>query len=220
MTQEIVNTNAFSEAMEIILKDGFEGLSPAVEILINSAMQIERSRALNAEPYQRIEQRKGYGNGYKPKTVSSRLGKLNLQIPQVRGNTEFYPTALEKGERSERALKLSMAEMYIQGVSTRKVNQVLKQLCGLEISSSQVSNTAKLLDEELSKWRNRKLEKIVYLQLDARYEKVRVDGSVINVAVLIATGVKSDGRRSVLGTSVSLSEAEVHWRDFLRSLKD
>ena len=212
--------SAISTALEQIIENGFDGLDTAVSILINEAMRIERSRVLEAEPWQRTERRKGYANGYKPKTVKSRVGELALQIPQVRGGTAFYPSALEKGLRSERALTLAMAEMYINGVSTRKVNDVLKELCGLEVTSTQVSRAAGLLDEQLEKWRNRPLGHTPFVQLDARYEKVRHGGSVINCAVLIATGVTVEGRRSVLGVSVSLSEAEAHWRAFLSSLKD
>ena len=212
--------SAISMALEQIIENGFEGLDTAVSILINEAMRIERSRVLEAEPWQRTETRKGYANGYKTKSVESRIGKLALQIPQVRGPLQFYPNALEKGLRSERALKLAMAEMYINGVSTRKVNEVLKELCGLEVTSTQVSRATGLLDEELEKWRNRPLGHTPFIQLDARYEKVRHGGSVVNCAVLIATGVTLEGQRSVLGVSVSLSEAEAHWRAFLASLKD
>jgi transposase-like protein len=144
---------------------------------------------------------------------------LNLQVPQTR-DTDFYPSALERGERSERALKLAVAEMYVQGVSTRKVAEITQELCGLEVSSTQVSRAAQLLDEELESWRTRSLETVPYLILDARYEKVRHAGSLRDCAVLIAIGILPDGRRSVLGVSVSLSEAEVHWRTFLKSLID
>jgi putative transposase len=212
--------SAILTALEQIIENGFDGLDTAVSILINEAMRIERSRVLEAEPWQRTEARKGYANGYKPKTVKSRVGKLALQIPQVRGGIPFYPNVLEKGLRSERALTLAMAEMYINGVSTRKVNQVLKDLCGLEVTSTQVSRATELLDEELEKWRNRPLGHTPFVQLDARYEKVRHGGSVLSCAVLIATGVTVEGQRSVLGVSVSLSEAEVHWRAFLSSLKN
>jgi len=196
-----------------------EGLGEAVSILINEAMKAERSSVLNAQPWKRTENRTGYANGFKDKSVLSKLGKLNLNIPQVRGGVEFYPSALEKGIRSERALKLALAEMYVQGVSTRKVTAILEKLCGLEISSTQVSNATKQLDEELERWRNRPIGRIQFLQLDARYEKVRQDGVVMSCAVLIATGVMEDGRRIILGTSVSLSEAEIHWRQFLLDLK-
>jgi len=153
--------------------------------------------------------------------VATRLGALALQVPQVRGEVEFYPSALERGVRSERALKLAVAEMYVQGVSTRRVTEVLEKLCGgMEISSGQVSRVAQMLDEELSTWRLRPLDEVPYLVLDARYEKVRHGGAVVSCAVLVAVGLDLLGHRSVLGVSVSLSEAEVHWRDFLGSLQD
>ncbi|MFK5954697.1 MAG: transposase, partial [Desulfobacterium sp.] len=204
---------------EIINAGGMENLGEAISILMNEAMKVERSSVLNAQPWQRTDSRTGYANGFKDKTVMTKLGKLLLNVPQVRGDVEFYPSALEKGIRSEKALKLAMAEMYIQGVSTRKVTKVLKKLCGLEISSTQVSNASKLLDEELEKWRNRPIGRIQYLQIDARYEKVRQDGMVLSCAVLVAIGVMEDGKRTVLGTSVSLSEAEIHWRNFFLDLK-
>jgi transposase-like protein len=113
---------------------------------------------------------------------------------------------------------LALAEMYVQGVSTRKVAAITERLCGTEISSTQVSKAAALLDEVLSAWRNRPLGTIIYLNLDARYEKVRIDGQIRDAAVLIASGVKPEGKRIILGVSVSLGEQEVHWRDFLQSL--
>ncbi len=209
----------FEELLQLLSEYGFDGMAEAIEILMNEAMKLQRADALGAMPYQRTETRRGYANGFKPKTVNSRLGRLNLQVPQTR-DVEFYPSALERGERSERALKLAVAEMYVHGVSTRKVAEITKELCGLDISSSQVSRAAALLDEELEAWRARPLGKTPYVILDARYEKVRHGGSVRDCAVLIAIGVLDDGRRCVLGVSVSLSEAEVHWRDFLKSLID
>ncbi len=218
MTQHKEDT-AIRTIFEIINSDGMEGLGEAVSILINEAMKAERSSVLHAQPWERTEHRTGQANGFKDKFVSSRLGRLHLNVPQVRGGVEFYPSALEKGIRSEKALKYAMAEMYIQGVSTRKVTSVLEKLCGLEMSSAQVSNASKLLDEELEKWRSRPIGRIEFLQLDARYEKVRQDGMVLSCAVLVATGIMEDGKRTVLGTSVSLSEAEVHWRNFFLDLK-
>ena len=123
--------------------------------------------------------------------------------------------------RSERALKLAIAEMYVQGVSTRRVTQIMEEMCGFEVSSDQVSRAAALLDEELTRWRTRPLEQATpYLILDARYEKVRQAGAVVSCAVLIAAGVRADGKRTVLGVSVSLSEAETHWREFIASLQE
>lgn len=212
-------SNARDEVVHLLAEHGFEGMAQALETLLNEAMKLERSAVLGAAPYERTEARLGYANGFKPKTVASRLGKLHLQVPQTRG-VEFYPSALERGERSERALKLALAEMYVQGVSTRKVAEITRELCGCEVSSMQVSRAAELLDAELEIWRNRPLGATPYLILDARYEKVRHGGSVVDCAVLIAIGVTPDGRRSILGVSVSLSEAEVHWRAFLKSLID
>lgn len=204
-------------AVELISEQGFAGMAEAMQILMNEAMLIERNRHLNAEPYERSESRQDYANGFKPKQLKTQLGELNLNVPQVRKG-DFYPSFLEKGLRSERSLKLALAEMYIQGVSTRKVNEILEELCGLNISSSEVSRAAKLLDEELQSFRERKLGQYVYLVLDARYEKVRQGGCVQDSAVLVAFGVGIDGKREVLGVSVALSEAEVHWRAFLESL--
>jgi putative transposase len=210
-------SNAIDQVVQLLAENGFDGMAAAIQTLMNEAMKLERAEVLRAGPYERTSERRGYANGFKPKTVNSRLGRLELQVPQTR-NVEFYPSALERGERSERALKLAVAEMYVQGVSTRKVADITRELCGLEVSSSQVSRAAALLDEELETWRNRPLGRTPYVILDARYEKVRHGGSVRDCAVLLAIGITPDGKRSVLGVSVSLSEAEVHWRDFLASL--
>lgn len=180
-------------------------------------MRIERDKHLNAKSYERTELRSGYANGFKQKQLKTRLGSLNLQVPQVR-DSNFYPSFLEKGLRSERALSLSLAEMYLQGVSTRKVGAILDEMCGFNVTSMEVSRAAKLLDDEFVQWRARPLGKYPYLILDARYEKVRQGGSVVDSAVLIAYGVDCSGVRHVLGVSVLLSEAEVHWRKFLESL--
>jgi transposase-like protein len=194
-------------------------MAEAIRLLLNEAMRIERSQVLEAEPYERTGARRGYANGYKPKTVETRVGPITFQVPQARG-ISFYPSALDRGVRSERALKLAIAEMYVQGVSTRKVTEVMRELCGLDVSSSQVSRAAALLDEELTAWRNRPLGEIRYLFLDARYEKVRHGGAVVSCAVLIAAGIDAHGHRSLLGVSVSLSEADVHWRALLASLQE
>ena len=199
---------------------GIDALGEAVGALMNFAMKIERTDTLHAEPYERTDQRRGYANGFKPKTLHSRLGDIPLQVPQVRGDVSFYPSALTRGPQTERALNLAVAEMYIQGVSTRKVEPILRKLVGHGISSSSVSRAAAELDDALAAWRDRPLDEMAvpYLILDARYEKARINGVVRDVAILIAIGVRADGKRSVLGVSVSLSEAEVHWRQFLTAL--
>ncbi len=217
MTHQM-QTTALDEITELLAEHGFDGLAQAVTVLLNEVMKLERSAALGAGPYQRTEGRTGHANGYKPKTIHTRLGPLAVEVPQARG-VEFYPSALEKGVRSERALKLAVAEMYVQGVSTRKVAAITEQLCGLEVTSSQVSRAAARLDDELEKWRGRPIGEMPYLILDARYEHVRHGGQVRSCAVLTAIGIDPKGKRSILGVSVSLSEAEAHWRDFLASLQ-
>jgi hypothetical protein len=209
----------WSDVLEILAECGFDGLAQALEILFNEAMKLERSAVLEAQPYERSERRRGYANGFKPKRLETRVGRLALAVPQTRG-VAFYPTALERGARSERALKVAVAEMYLQGVSTRKVTAVMEELCGREVTSSQVSRAVQSLDEELTVWRTRPLGEITYLLLDARYEKVRVGGSVVSCALLVAVGITPDGQRTILGLSVSLSEAEVHWRELLASLQE
>jgi putative transposase len=212
-----VNNTKILEAVELIAERGFEGMRDAMQILFNEAMLIERCRYLGVEPYERSENRQDYANGFKPKRLKTKVGELCVQVPQVR-SSEFYPSFLEKGIRSERALKIALAEMYVQGVSTRNVESILQELCGLEVSSTEVSRATKLLDEELTRWKTRPLGKYGFVIVDARYEKVRQSGCVIDSAVLIAYGINEQGRRDVLGVSVSLSEAEIHWRTFLESL--
>lgn len=214
-----IENNQFDTAMELLIANGFNGIAEAVSILMNSAMQIERSRYLKAEPYERTDQRQSYANGYKAKSVKTRVGKVSLAVPQTR-DCEFYPQSLERGLRSERALKVALAEMYVQGVSTRKVAKITEELCGFEISSSEVSRASKSLDDQLQSWRDRPLGQYSYVYMDARYEKVRHNGIVIDCAVLLAIGISPSGHREVLGVSVKLSEQEVHWRDFVSSLKD
>lgn len=218
MTHHVDNT-LLDAVCELLEAYGFDGLAEATTIVLNEAMKVERSRHLQAAPYERTAERRGYANGFKAKTVKSRLGELQLQVPKVREG-DFYPASLEKGLRSERALKVALAEMYVQGVSTRKVAAITEHLCGFAVTASEVSRAAQALDEQLATWRERPLAAYPYVYLDARYEKVRHGGLVVDVAVLLAAGVRPDGQREVLGCSVALSEQEIHWRDFLGSLKD
>ena len=205
------------ELLEQIADKGLDVLPELIRTVINTAMQIERQQFLNVSPYERSAERRGHANGYKPKTVTTRVGQVRFDVPQVR-DSSFYPQALEKGLRSERALKLALAEMYVQGVSTRRVAAITEKLIGKEVTSVQVSRAVAELDQQLEAWRNRPLGRYKYLWLDARYEKVRIDGVVRDAAVLMAAGLNLDGKREVLGVSTSLSEAEIHWRTFLESL--
>jgi putative transposase len=217
MISNLKYTPLIGEVLEELASQGVEGLCPSLEKLFNELMLIEREQFLQAIPYERTDRRKGYANGFKDKMLQTRLGKLQLQVPKTR-SSEFYPSCLEKGLRSERALGLAMAEMYVNGVSTRRVKRITEELCGLEVSSTQVSRLSKCLDEEIAVFRERPLGEMSYVFLDARYEKVRESGTVRSLAVFTATGINKEGRREVLGVSCGLSEAEVHWRLFLEDL--
>ncbi len=197
-----------AELLEQVAEQGLDFLPELIRVVVNTAMEAEREEHLGVEPYERSTRRRGHANGFKPKTVTTRMAPITFDVPQ----------ALEKGLRSERALMLALAEMYVQGVSTRKVAAITERLCGSAVSATQVSRAAILLDEVLESWRNRPLGPTVYLYLDARYEKVRMDGQIRDAAVLIASGVNPERKRLILGVSVSLREQEIHWREFLQSL--
>jgi len=218
-TQLQDNNDQMQQAYACLLQNGLDGAAEALRILVNEASRIERAQHLQAMPYERSAQRQDYANGYKSNTVLTRLGEVTFDVPQVRSGG-FYPSALERGCRSEQAMNLALAEMYVQGVSTRKVITVLQKLLGPEIniSSTQISRCTALLDDGLKAWRSRPLDDTPYVILDARYERVREAGSLVDCAVLVAIGVTTSGHRRVLGVSVALSEAEVHWRAFLDSL--
>lgn len=208
-----------AELMEQLIQTGPEGMAQAFTALFNLAMRLERERHLGAEAYERNAERRGYANGYKPKTLDTPAGTVTVQVPKTRDTAEpFFPQSLERGRRSCRAVMLAIAEMYVQGVSTRDAAKVMAEFGLKNLSSMQVSRAAALLDEELQAWRARPLSDTAYLLLDARYEKVREGGVVRDAAILSAIGIGPDGRRRVLGVSAALSEAEVHWRGFLDDL--
>ena len=217
MISNKTNKALIDEILEDFAKQGINQLKDSLEKLFNQLMTAERESAVGAAPYERSSERRGYCNGYKDKKLLTRMGELDLRVPQTR-EIEFYPSCLEKGERVEQALKCVLAEAYVQGVSTRRMKSITEELCGKEISSTQVSRFAEVLDEEVKKFRSRRLGKYRYVYLDADYQKVRSDGSVRGLAVLKAVGVNEEGIREVLGVSCSLSEAEVHWKYFLEDL--
>jgi len=218
MISDHFKDNLVDQIIKELIGQGTEGLKPVLELLLNSAMKVEREQALNAGSYERTEERHGYANGYKPKGIQTRMGALELKVPQARG-LKFYPQSIEKGLRSEKALKVAIAQMYLEGVSTRRVQDITEKLCGYEVSSTQVSRVTKELDEQFEAFRNRPIGEICYLVVDAIYLKVRHNGSVIDMAVLLAYGINNEGKREILGASTSLSEAEIHWRDFLQHLQ-
>jgi putative transposase len=202
---------AIEAVLEQLIEHGPEGIAAVFARTFEMAMRIERERFLGAGHYERTTDRRGYANGYKSKRIDTPAGTVNVAVPKTAGHgaEPFFPQSLERGCRSVRAVMLAVAEMYVKGVSTRQAEAVLREFGIENLSSSQVSRAAALLDEELEAWRNRPLGEIRYLILDARYEKMRAGGVVRDAAVLSAIGIGPDERRRVLGVSVALSEAEV-----------
>ncbi len=208
-----------------MLQDVFantDGLRRVLEAVLAVGMREEVAAHVGAEPHARGTDRRGHRNGTKPRTLATRVGELALAVPQVRGCEPYHPSMFARWQRSERALLVACGEMYFQGVSTRNVQSVLQEMCGLDISSMTVSRVAAELDEKLSAFRSRRLDPTAweYLMLDARYEKVRVDGKVVSQAVLTVVGFTALGKREVLDWRVCDSESEQTWGEVLRSLKD
>ena len=216
-----LNGDVIGELVQEVFADR-DGLKRLLEMLLHATMQAEVSRHVGAEPHQRSVGRTGYRNGLKPRKLKTRVGELELDVPQVRGCDPYHPSMFAKWQRSERALLVACAEMYFQGVSTRNVRHVLEQMCGGEISSATVSRVAQEIDEKLLTFRHRRLDatEYPYLHIDARYEKVRVDGRVVSQAVLVAVGFTSQGKREVLDWRVGDSESEATWGELFRQLKD
>ena len=190
-----------AELMEQLIAHGPERMGEVFAALFNLALQLERERFLAAGRYERTPARRGYANGYKAKRIDTPAGTLTLEVPKTKGHEgePFYPLSLERGRRSCRAVLLAVAEMYVKGVSTRDAARVMAEF-GLEgLSSTQVSRAAAQLDTILDSWRTRPLGRMPYLYLDARYEKVRVDGQIRDAAVLITSGVDMQGKRQVVG---------------------
>lgn len=197
------------------------GLRRVVEAVVQAVMAEEVQRHLGAAPHERSDGRRGHRNGHKPRTLKTRVGELELSVPQVRGCDPYHPSMFAKWQRSERALLVACAEMYFQGVSTRNVRDVLAAMCGGDVSAQTVGRVAAEVDERLAAFRARRLDATAwpYLMVDARYEKVRVDGRVVGQAVLVVIGFSADGRREVLDWRVADSEAEATWGGLFRDLK-
>lgn len=208
------------DALQRLIEDGPDALRDFAEIAFNIAMKAEREQFIGAGHYQRSESRRAYANGYQSKRLDTTAGTLDLLVPKTAGHDgePFYPQSLERGMRSTRAIAFAVYEMYVTGVSTRRVQGIMEKFNIRSMPPSTVSRYTAQFDEQLKAWRTRPLGETPYVILDARYEKVRVDGVVRDAAVLSAVGVGTDGQRTVLGVSAALTEAAVHWRAFLDSL--
>jgi transposase-like protein len=198
---------------------GEDFLRGLVERVVQQVLEAEMTSFLGAGTYERTGERCGWRNGYKPRTLKTRVGGLELMVPKDRDG-EFQTELFERYQRSEKALVLAMVQMYLEGVSTRKVSAITEALCGLEVSKSQVSALTAKLDAEIAEWRMRPLtEEYPYLIFDARYEKVRRGGAVVSQGVLVAIGISAAGCREVLGCWVAESESEASWGEVFAELK-
>ncbi len=207
-------------AAKELLKGNPDGLRELVRVVLQEALEAEMTDALGAAKGERTGARLGYRSGSYGRTLITRVGKLELRVPQDRDG-RFSTELFERYQRSEQALVASLAEMYVQGVSTRKVKAVTEELCGHAFSASAISAINKRLDEGLSAFARRRLaEPFVYLILDARYERVREDGVVGSRAVLVAVGIDGAGRRQILAVDLANRESRSSWKDFLLGLRE
>lgn len=216
--QDTPTREEWKAALVELVKEG-DYLRTVVEEVVQQTLEAEMDQALGAEKGERTTNRRGYRSGHYPRTLITRVGKLELRVPQDRQG-HFRTELFERYQRSEKALVGALAEMYVQGVSTRKVKAITEELCGHEFSAATVSRINESLDGELAKFAERRLEEeYPYLVLDARYERVREDGVVRSQAVQVAIGINREGRRCVLGVGLANRESTSSWRDFLLALK-
>jgi putative transposase len=209
---------AIAAVNELFLKSP-DGLREIVRAVMQEMLEAEMTDALAAEKGERTAARIGYRSGYYTRTLVTRVGKLELRVPQDRDG-RFSTELFERYQRSEQALVATLAEMYVQGVSTRKVKAITEELCGHAFSASAISAINKRLDGSLEAFATRPLaEPFPYLILDARYEKVREGGVVMSQAVLIAIGIDWDGRRQILAVDMANRESRSSWKDFLVGLR-
>jgi len=208
------------ETAQAALLDDPEFLRGLVQGALQAILEVEMTAHLGAERYERVDARSGHRNGSKPRQLHTRVGTLELRVPQDREGT-FSTELFSRYQRTEQALVVTLMEMYVQGVSTRKVAAITEQLCGTAFSKSQVSALAGRLDAELAAWRERPLTaaRYPYVVVDARYEHVRIDGRVVSQGVLIVAGVRDDGRREILAVEVADTESEATYEALFRQLK-
>lgn len=217
--EQITKKNSDDLLSQLIDYQGENLISEILRLGIQSLMELERDEHIGVGSYERGEERQSYRNGYKSRTLYTRVGPLVLQVPQTRDGA-FYPSILERYQRSEKALVLALAEAYLQGVSTRKMKVVTESLMGKEFSSTSISRFATTLDAELDCWRERSFTReYPYVVVDARYESCRVDGKIIDIACLVALGIDAEGYRHVLGVDTSWSESHDSWDRFIGGLK-
>jgi transposase-like protein len=218
MTVKKHSTNAID--LKALVAADCDGMKSLIKAAVQEVPKAEMTELLGAGPHERHEGRQGYRAGYDERGLVTRVGKLELRVPRDR-NGQFQTALFERYQRSEKAFVAALAEMYVQGVSTRKVKAITEELCGHSFSASSISVLNKGLDEALTAFAERRLEEpYPYLILDARYEKAREESVIRSQAVLIAIGINEGGRREVLGVDLAPRESQSSWKDFLVRLKD
>jgi putative transposase len=218
MTHEESTTSGLS--LKALLAEDQDFMRQLVRAAMQEILEAEMTEALGAGSGERTESRLGYRAGHYPRTLITRVGKLELRVPRDREG-RFSTELFERYARSEKALVSALAEMYVQGVSTRKVKAITEELCGHSFSASAISSVNKGLDESLHEFAHRHLdEPYPYLILDARYERVREGGVIRSQAVFVAIGINHEGYRQILGVELAGRESLTSWRDFLVALKE
>lgn len=212
-------TNAKRNDWKSELLAGGDAVRELFREVLQEVLEAEMTETLQARPGERTAERLGLRSGYYSRTLITRVGKLELRVPQDRDG-RFSTQLFQRYQRSEKALVSALAEMYVQGVSTRKVKTITEELCGHSFSASSISDINKTLDEQLAQFASRRLdEEYPYLILDARYERVRENGTIHKRAVLVAIGINWDGRRCVLGVELANRESISSWKEFLLGLR-
>lgn len=209
------------EILQLLSNDRDATFAKLLQDSLNSILKAESAAQLKAEPYERTEERTGNRNGFRDRPLTTRIGSITLSVPKHRGGEPFHTLIFDNYGRSESALIVTMAEMVVNGVSTRKVSQVMETLCGKTYSKSTVSEACKELDKKVKEFRERPLTgEYPFMTVDATYFKVRENGRIISKAFMIAYGTSSEGHREILGFGIFANESKRTWNDFLKSLKD
>ncbi len=217
-----LDQSALLELAEMVQRaDGGDLMRKLLETMLQSLVDAQATAHIGAEPHERSDTRTTQRNGSRPKTVTTASGDVTVKIPKTRTGS-FFPSLLEPRRRIDVALHAVICQAYVEGVSTRRVDDLVVAMGGTGISKSEVCRICAQLDEDVAAWRSRPLDEIAfpYVFLDATYCKARINKRVVSQAVVIATGVSADGRREVLGCAVGDSETEAFWTEFLRSLRD
>ena len=208
-----------TKALEQALIDSPDYLRQMITVMIQEVLEEEITAHLGAAKHERSEERVGQRNGYKPRMLTTRVGKLTLAVPQARDGS-FSTELFSRYQRSEKALVLTLTEMYLKGVSTRKIADITEKLCGISFSKTQVSSLSKKLDAEIAAWKSRPLGVYPYLVIDARYEKVRSKSGVVqSQGVLIVMGIRADGFREIIDVVVADTENRASYSELFANLK-